>query len=275
MKNLTSHRCSGFTLIEVLVVIAVIAILAAILFPTFARARENARRSSCQSNLHQIGLGFAQYTKDYDDHYPLGLQADWNNGWPTTVQPYIQSVEVFRCPDDDVSVLAPADWDLLDWAGLPISYAGNGLIGCVGDCSDATPGATLLGVMQMAQPWIAENPRHETQIRDAAQTILVSEKHNGISANASANAFSVMSSFGPALLFSGVSDWDFYGAGEIPNGTLAPAAFPNGPNGSVCAAHLETANFLFCDGHVKAMRPAQTNPDPVNRPQDNLWNSLR
>ncbi len=271
MKNLTSHRCSGFTLIEVLVVIAVIAILAAILFPTFARARENARRSSCQSNLHQIGLGFAQYTKDYDDHYPLGLQADWNNGWPTTVQPYIQSVEVFRCPDDDVSVLAPADWDLLDWAGLPISYAGNGLIGCVGDCSDATPGATLLGVMQMAQPWIAENPRHETQIRDAAQTILVSEKHNGISAN----AFSVMSSFGPALLFSGVSDWDFYGAGEIPNGTLAPAAFPNGPNGSVCAAHLETANFLFCDGHVKAMRPAQTNPDPVNRPQDNLWNSLR
>ena len=58
---------SAFTLIELLVVIAIIAILAAILFPVFARARENARRSSCQSNLKQIALGFIQYTQDYDE----------------------------------------------------------------------------------------------------------------------------------------------------------------------------------------------------------------
>ena len=47
----------GFTLIELLVVIAIIAILAAILFPVFARARENARKSTCQSNLKQLGMG--------------------------------------------------------------------------------------------------------------------------------------------------------------------------------------------------------------------------
>jgi prepilin-type N-terminal cleavage/methylation domain-containing protein len=52
---------SGFTLIELLVVIAIISLLAAILFPVFARARENARRASCQSNLKQIGLAFEQY----------------------------------------------------------------------------------------------------------------------------------------------------------------------------------------------------------------------
>jgi prepilin-type N-terminal cleavage/methylation domain-containing protein len=68
----TRHH-GGFTLIELLVVIAIIAILAAILFPVFARARENARRSSCQSNMKQIGLSLLQYVQDYDEVLP----ADW------------------------------------------------------------------------------------------------------------------------------------------------------------------------------------------------------
>ena len=62
----------GFTLIELLVVIAIIALLAAILFPVFARARENARRASCQSNMKQVALGVAQYVSDNDEtwnHY--------------------------------------------------------------------------------------------------------------------------------------------------------------------------------------------------------------
>jgi prepilin-type N-terminal cleavage/methylation domain-containing protein len=54
----------GFTLSELLVVIAIIVILAAILFPVFARARKNARRTSCASNLKQLGLGFMQYSQD-------------------------------------------------------------------------------------------------------------------------------------------------------------------------------------------------------------------
>ena len=68
MKSKQYRR--GFTLIELLVVIAIIAILAAILFPVFARARENARRSSCLSNMKQIGLGMMQYSQDNDERYP-------------------------------------------------------------------------------------------------------------------------------------------------------------------------------------------------------------
>jgi prepilin-type N-terminal cleavage/methylation domain-containing protein/prepilin-type processing-associated H-X9-DG protein len=116
-------QASGFTLIELLVVIAVIAILAAILFPVFSRARENARRSSCQSNLKQSGLGMAQYLNDYDSTYPL-LHGDYttdsnqyattagqffdrnfNNGsnyysqsWMDLLQPYTKSTQVFGCP---------------------------------------------------------------------------------------------------------------------------------------------------------------------------------
>ncbi len=89
----------GFTLIELLVVIAIIAILAAILFPVFARARENARRASCQSNLKQIGLGIVQYTQDYDDKYPLEQSPTVSRRtFSAAIQPYVKSEQIFRCP---------------------------------------------------------------------------------------------------------------------------------------------------------------------------------
>ena len=105
--NATKTR-SAFTLIELLVVIAIIAILAAILFPVFARARENARRASCQSNLKQIGLGLLQYVQDYDEKYPRSRTANvsfngFNNAtapWHLVIQPYVKSVQLFQCPSN-------------------------------------------------------------------------------------------------------------------------------------------------------------------------------
>ncbi len=67
-----SARC-GFTLIELLVVIAIISILASMLFPAFSRAREQARKVVCISNLRQISLGVMQYTQDYDESFPVGF----------------------------------------------------------------------------------------------------------------------------------------------------------------------------------------------------------
>jgi len=90
----------GFTLIELLVVIAIISILAAILFPVFARARENARRASCMSNLKQIGLGMMMYTQDFDEHV---VSHTLNSGltWYSTLQPYVKSSQLFFCPSSD------------------------------------------------------------------------------------------------------------------------------------------------------------------------------
>ena len=68
--NSLNAKRTGFTLIELLVVIAIIALLAAILFPVFARARENARKSSCLNNLKQLAVGLQQYTQDYDEMLP-------------------------------------------------------------------------------------------------------------------------------------------------------------------------------------------------------------
>lgn len=132
----SKHNREGFTLIELLVVIAIISLLAAILFPVFARARENARRTSCMSNLKQIGLGFMQYTQDFDEKFPPAIwfegtytnnssykiastalpgqthmpayKYSYSNGatsaqynlvsWMDLLQPYIKSTQLFDCP---------------------------------------------------------------------------------------------------------------------------------------------------------------------------------
>lgn len=130
MKHISSPvsgRSKGFTLIELLVVIAIIAILAAILFPVFGRARENARRSSCLSNMKQIGLGMMQYTQDYDEKFPApgntAFSGEFRNddgtaakaSWRQKIFPYVKSVQIFICPSN-----------IAGGANFPTDIAGDG-----------------------------------------------------------------------------------------------------------------------------------------------------
>jgi prepilin-type N-terminal cleavage/methylation domain-containing protein len=104
----------GFTLLELLVVIAIIAILAAILFPLYSRAKEQAKKTNCLSNQHQIGVGFAAYLMDSDDKMPdrrdlkqVGYRpwtswppSDPRVGWaPEILSLYTgSSIDLWRCP---------------------------------------------------------------------------------------------------------------------------------------------------------------------------------
>lgn len=92
----------GFTLIELLVVIAIIAILAAILFPVFGKAREEARQTSCQSNMRQIALAAMMYESEYG-WLPKATTSAVNE--PKTVIPalfpHIKNDGSFTCPSSD------------------------------------------------------------------------------------------------------------------------------------------------------------------------------
>ncbi len=111
MRHRSSQNspCVAFTLVELLVVIAVIAILAALLLPGFARAKAAAERTFCQNNLHQLGLALAQYTDSYD-RYPSAFRflSPFSGGgtpgtgvclWNARILPYVgSSTAVFFCP---------------------------------------------------------------------------------------------------------------------------------------------------------------------------------
>lgn len=99
MAFISGQTKSAFTLIELLVVIAIIALLAGILFPVFARARESARRTSCASNLKQIGNGIQLYKQDYAEYFLPSGQTEVIAP-KARLAAYIREPQLWVCPSE-------------------------------------------------------------------------------------------------------------------------------------------------------------------------------
>lgn len=222
-----SPRRDAFTLVELLVVIAIIAVLAAILFPVFARARENGRRASCQSNLKQIGLGITQYAQDYDEQMPLSRSGGPTTGdlisWRVQIYPYLKSTQIFACPSNSNNA-TDAGYNGTSGLNFPQSYLANG-------GNNASQEMVLVGGVR--------------PIRDASLGV-----GNGPAALAAFESVSQVVTVCEAGAER--ADPDMYGPVDMVN-----IGFQN---------HLGTTNFLFADGHVKALKPTAT-VTPIN-----MWN---
>ena len=223
----------AFTLVELLVVIAIIAILASILFPVFARARENARKTSCLSNLKQISLAFIQYAQDYDERYPLTSFGATNISWTVGAQPYMKSTQLFRCPSDNADVWkTPA----------------------------APPTTNYFTTSYLMNAWMAGTAPYTNQsaIQSTSKVVLLTES-SGVGRD----------HFHP---FNWVNDLSGP-SGTPTNGPLSWTfdATKNQTIEIALTRHLDGFNVAYCDGHIKWTKWTMVWPPKAGEPIEGVF----
>lgn len=235
-------RRRGFTLIELLVVIAIIAILAAILFPVFAQAREAARKSSCQSNLKQIGGGLQMYSQDYDEQLcrdeNFFVNNTYDGAWYMMIQPYVKNKGVLKCPS-----MSPLLTAAEAAAGTqPCTYGMNYRLTQFSPTNLNDAGSLWYGNASLAQ------------LRAPADTIWVAD--NALVTNPTAMPVHQEDPTKWTLDTSVAGSWNRRGYQRYPQdppdgGYLSCCYQKVGDAWRAAPVHQGGTNALFCDGHVK------------------------
>jgi prepilin-type N-terminal cleavage/methylation domain-containing protein/prepilin-type processing-associated H-X9-DG protein len=240
----------GFTLVELLVVVAVISLLAAILFPVFAGAREKARQAVCLSNMRQVTLAVLLYAQDNDDGCPIygaGVAAFW----PQFVAPYVQpqagptldgASRVFVCPSapDDPAAVRQFGHSSCPSYGLTDDWMQQV---CPDDCQQPGPGPIALS--QAVAP---------------ANTILLAETMYRTDRG--------LPGYGLALppIDAGNSGFVYADCDAAGSAPFSPARMlvdlswrHSGPKAAWCADPPSWAriNVAYADGHVRSATAAQ------------------
>lgn len=252
-STLLSTRRRGFTLIELLVVIAIIAILAAILFPVFARARENARRTSCQSNLKQIGLGLIQYSQDYDEILApfaigagsiyTGSDGTTNQKWMDVIYPYVKSEQIFNCPSmPDINTRGYQLNGGTRYGSYAINDVHFPLYG-------GTPSPACSGYLQGYAPngvWTQKL----SSVSTPATTVWVADNAEGAKRS---NGTTNVTQFPYIVWTEGGNGLSLITSPAYPGGIGQGTDYGEYAS-HISARHLETMNVLWVDGHVKSMK---------------------
>jgi prepilin-type N-terminal cleavage/methylation domain-containing protein/prepilin-type processing-associated H-X9-DG protein len=250
LHNLRAKRLSGFTLVEILTVVAIIAILIAISFPVYQSVLAHARSVVCLGNLRQIGTGILLYAQDNNGRFPPLMSPGSTEGtwwttyhsWDYTIKPYLglppdQPSQIFRCPSD------PRPYDLGN-GNYARTYTINGYYS---DPPDCPPGFGLISSDTSAG--LPTPVRSIMQITHGSECIMASEWCTDTSGNPIAN----------------YQDQGPYGA--VTSGWVWQPQVPILPGGSYI--HQALINYVFVDGHAAALSLSQVSPDGI--PAHSLW----